>query len=598
MKSIFNILILAFSLASFEAQATESCKQLSTSTNSDTKIYFINGINNTQKEAVASLNGLCQTLFKHGIKNIKAEVLYNPKGALDLAPASTDDLGELSLQAQISADARAEVELLGNPKSNALAKLTPTEKYYYNLGVKYINGKDGASGDYPTFNEDYKIFGVVREATNIALQQLTKNTNVVLVAHSQGNFVAEAVYATIFAQSKDASLPKAGLSSEQYAAALKRLRVVGVAPVAATSPHNNYVLATQDFAVNVMLPEMLAQLRPNTSKYFSVLDSNIQLCELSGKLCHAFDSYQGTYSSWRNLKLSADKENNGHGFDKFYNSDSFRNQGTGATTATMLASMISTALEELTGTQPSRRYEVITCGTWDQCRVAALAKGGQLVTIRSQTDNNWLEGLFPMSNHYWIGATNNGEPGAWHWVSGESFGYSNWGGNLNNLGGNESCAHFYSVTPGFWNDLRCDAPDVTKAIVEYPNPIKSGSLTVLANTIPGATLSVPALVTHCTFNSSGNWSAGPQAPLQYQNADGVVGGTSFNLTNDGVPIPSAPNMTLVVKHKSTGLWELLGSSKTIAVVAGENLSFMMNDATTFGYTDGNTGYLTTTWSCQ
>lgn len=126
----------------------------------------------------------------------------------------------------------------------------------------------------------------------------------------------------------------------------------------------------------------------------------------------------------------------------------------------------------------------------------------------------------------------------------------------------------------------------------------SGTLTVLANAIPGASLTVPNGSESCTFKSTGSWSAGPQAPPQYQNADGVIGGTSYNLTEFGVPMPSAPNMALVVKHSSTGTWDLLGSSKTITVVAGESLSFMMNDATTFGYTDGNTGQLTTAWSCQ
>ena len=126
----------------------------------------------------------------------------------------------------------------------------------------------------------------------------------------------------------------------------------------------------------------------------------------------------------------------------------------------------------------------------------------------------------------------------------------------------------------------------------------SGSITILANTIPGSMLTVPAGVSSCAFTSTGTWSAGPNAPPQYQNADGVIGTTSYNLTDFGVPIPSAPNMALVVQHSSTGKWDLLGSSKTISVQAGETLSFMMNDATTFGYADGNTGQLSTIWTCN
>lgn len=127
---------------------------------------------------------------------------------------------------------------------------------------------------------------------------------------------------------------------------------------------------------------------------------------------------------------------------------------------------------------------------------------------------------------------------------------------------------------------------------------RSGSITVLANTIPGAILTVPAGVSSCAFTSTGTWSAGPNAPPEYQNADGVIETNTLNLTDFGVPIPSAPIMALVVKHSSTGKWDLLGSSKTISVQAGETLSFMMNDATTFGYTDGNTGQLSTAWTCS
>lgn len=131
------------------------------------------------------------------------------------------------------------------------------------------------------------------------------------------------------------------------------------------------------------------------------------------------------------------------------------------------------------------------------------------------------------------------------------------------------------------------------------NGVNSGAVTVQANTIPGATVTVPNSVSACTFVSSGSWSAGQFAPPQYQNADGVVGGNSLNLTNFGVPMPAEPNMALVVKRSSTNQFVLLGSSKTIQVLPGETLSFMMNDSTIplADYT-ANTGQLTTRWNCQ
>ena len=272
------------------------------------------------------------------------------------------------------------------------------------------------------------------------------------------------------------------------------------------------------------------------------------------------------------------------------------------TVCTLSAATSSVTVQGAGFTNPANghSYELITCGTWSQCRVAAIAKGGSLVTIRNQAENDWLYATFGVPEPFWLGAYYDQTVGAWKWASGEPFQYSSWGNNLNNSGGDEFCSQTFISTPGFWNDVRCNYPYSTKAIIEYPSGVAlgGGTVTVLANTIPGATVTVPSGASSCSFVSTGTWSAGPQAPPQYQNADGVIGGTSYNLTNFGVPMPGEGNMALVVKHSSTGNWDLLGSSRTISVVAGETLSFMMNDATTFGYTDGNTGQLSTVWSCN
>jgi hypothetical protein len=61
---------------------------------------------------------------------------------------------------------------------------------------------------------------------------------------------------------------------------------------------------------------------------------------------------------------------------------------------------------------------------------------------------------------------------------------------------------------------------------------------------------------------------------------------------------TAPIQALVAKRSSNNRYEMVGGSRTLAVVGGEQLSFMMNDATDFGYVDGNTGQLSVTWSCR
>lgn len=118
-----------------------------------------------------------------------------------------------------------------------------------------------------------------------------------------------------------------------------------------------------------------------------------------------------------------------------------------------------------------RTYEVITCGTWVQCRDAARARGGELVTIRSRAENDWLSSnVIPLvSNTVWLGYEREGQ--VWRWSSGEPATFTNWlPGEPNNHFGNDNCVQTgrASLYAGRWNDNLCDHPEVTQAIVEYP----------------------------------------------------------------------------------------------------------------------------------
>jgi hypothetical protein len=120
---------------------------------------------------------------------------------------------------------------------------------------------------------------------------------------------------------------------------------------------------------------------------------------------------------------------------------------------------------------------VIECGTWTQCNTAAIAKGGQMVTIRSAAENAWLMSTFPTTNDYgyWIGYKRTGS--TWAWSSGETSAYTNWqagepNGGVGNL---HDYAHMYgrsfsTVTLGRWNDTTnasLTSPLTTQTIVEY-----------------------------------------------------------------------------------------------------------------------------------
>lgn len=136
-----------------------------------------------------------------------------------------------------------------------------------------------------------------------------------------------------------------------------------------------------------------------------------------------------------------------------------------------------------------RRYEVIECGTWTQCRSAARAKGGELATVRSQSENDWLvANVLPAAKTeygLWIGLNDEAQPGVFKWTSGEPVTFTNWRvGEPNNLwidGRAETYVHMWrgnsnpTFLPGVWNDI-IDQPIVpvggstsiiTQAIVEY-----------------------------------------------------------------------------------------------------------------------------------
>lgn len=107
--------------------------------------------------------------------------------------------------------------------------------------------------------------------------------------------------------------------------------------------------------------------------------------------------------------------------------------------------------------------------TWEQAKEACAEKGGHLVTITSEEEQKFVEGLLDsgMKKQYWIGAeTTDGTP---VWITGEAFDYSNWDSNEPNShtrsdGEKEQYVHIYN-TPNpavgssrrfAWNDMYID----------------------------------------------------------------------------------------------------------------------------------------------
>ena len=144
-------------------------------------------------------------------------------------------------------------------------------------------------------------------------------------------------------------------------------------------------------------------------------------------------------------------------------------------------------------------YDVVVTPlqTWVAAKAQAEAQGGYLASIRSQAENDWIWNAFNIGGTaaYWtnsgpwpgydgpvFGAYTNG--GAWTWVSGETWDWSNWGWSM---GSGERAAQFIAQRP-VWDDIGIyggtSAGGNVSYIVEWnSNPVPA----------PGAILAMTAL---------------------------------------------------------------------------------------------------------
>jgi len=94
---------------------------------------------------------------------------------------------------------------------------------------------------------------------------------------------------------------------------------------------------------------------------------------------------------------------------------------------------------------------------------------GDLVTIRSQAENDWLwANVLPVGAgaNFWIGFNDVDVEGVFVWASGEAVAYTNWNTGEPNNSGNEDAAEIYPG--GKWNDK--EIGDNRVGIVEFVGP--------------------------------------------------------------------------------------------------------------------------------
>ena len=118
------------------------------------------------------------------------------------------------------------------------------------------------------------------------------------------------------------------------------------------------------------------------------------------------------------------------------------------------------------------RYVVVAGATWEVAQANAMALGGNLVTIESEEENEWIADqlygedkvsdlIADQGAAFWTGLNDKGSEGNWAEESGESNDYRNWapgepdGGSSYKSGENYAIYLLfdsYNRDPGMWND--------------------------------------------------------------------------------------------------------------------------------------------------
>ncbi|MBR8829170.1 MAG: hypothetical protein DSM107014_14945 [Gomphosphaeria aponina SAG 52.96 = DSM 107014] len=106
------------------------------------------------------------------------------------------------------------------------------------------------------------------------------------------------------------------------------------------------------------------------------------------------------------------------------------------------------------GTQVT--YKLTNSATWTDAQATARELAGNLVTVNSAAENQFLLGAFG-GGGLWIGFNDAAQEGVWEWVNGEPVTYTNWYPDEPNNLGDEDYAHlnlfWINENTGRWNDL-------------------------------------------------------------------------------------------------------------------------------------------------
>ncbi|MCD4718412.1 MAG: PEP-CTERM sorting domain-containing protein [Desulfobacula sp.] len=129
----------------------------------------------------------------------------------------------------------------------------------------------------------------------------------------------------------------------------------------------------------------------------------------------------------------------------------------------MVGSAIATPIQWTTASGGNGHwYDIVVSDlTWENAQATTLAAGDHLATITSVEEQTFVANLLaghtnPGVGGFMIGGfqpSGSSEPtGGWQWVTGETWGYTNWGGSEPNNAGGEGYLYMDERYSWGWND--------------------------------------------------------------------------------------------------------------------------------------------------
>ena len=209
---------------------------------------------------------------------------------------------------------------------------------------------------------------------------------------------------------------------------------------------------------------------------------------------------------------------------------------------------------------------------WAVARSAAIAVGGDLACIGSQSENTFVRYLIPTGDAGYLGAirTSIGSTG-WQWVSGDEWNYTNWNAGEPN-GATVGEVVWIDSDSGGWND-HAQANSIQGSIIEYSADCNSDGIVDYGQILSGQLIDangdgIPDIceVGPCPGDISGNhsvdgvdlaallgkWGTNGQGEFNCDvDHDGIVGGADLTIILGGwgpCPPPILPWATVLEQN--------------------------------------------------